>query len=114
MPVGSLHVIVQGIALLGAAAATAAFLPGLTAGGLLARLDPTLLADLRALLLRGPLPWLWDATLVLLSTPMWTLPAAAGTLALVLAMIRPPRKTVSWARRLGRRDATIAPRSPRH
>jgi len=102
-------VIVQGIAFLGAAAATALFLPGLTPGGLLARLDPTFLADLRGLLLRSPFPWLWDAVLLLLSAPMWTLPAAAGILVLAIAKIRPTRETVSWARWLGRRETKAAP-----
>lgn len=63
-------------------------------------------------MIAGPGPWAWDAGLVLLSTPLWILPAAAGAVLLLVARFRPPRPTASWADWLGRCPARPAPVPP--
>jgi hypothetical protein len=103
-------VILQASACFGGAVATSLFLPGATVGGLLLRLDPGLVSAMRGALLAGPGPWAWDAALVLLSAPLWILPAAAGSVLLLLAWFRPPRRTVSsWADWIGRHCAQRLP-----
>lgn len=104
--------ILQASACFGGAVATALFLPGATVGGLLLRLDPGLVSAMRGALLAGPGPWAWDAALVLLSAPLWILPAAAGSVLLLLAWFRPPRRTVSWADWISRSRAQPSPAPP--